>query len=472
MLKSIALIGLLITSVTVGISVYIFLASDIIRGDVYNLYATVDNATGLLIDTNVRVAGIQVGRIKNMELVENRAKLTLELEQRIQVHSNDILKRVPQGILGSSFLEIVLTNEGSVLEDGAEMLNIEDKSLIDTLSGGAEEIVGNVENVTADIQAYLATSDLFAQIDKIASTLESTLQHINQITKGLAVNSELNAQNINLLVASMAGIASALEQFLAQDKANPNQDLSDTLVSIKESLQNIQAITDSINNGEGTVGKLLKDDSLYTEANTAVANINKITNRAAGLYTNFDYRYEGLISGAGNGYASRNHINLRIAPAESPRYYQIGVSTGGPERFDGTPIYTSTIGDSTLKLNILLAQQFTPWLRAKGGLIENTGGVGIDITPIKQVEVGVEAFDFGGGDTGAMLRTTTYIYPFFDPNEKNNPLKWIYVGGGVDDILNSYERNYYFGVGIRIYDEFLYDSIRLIPLASAASSVR
>lgn len=472
MVKSLTLIGLLISAVTVGISIYVFMASDIIRGDVYNLYATVDNATGLLVDTNVRVAGIQVGRIKHMELVDNRARLTLEIKASIIVHSNDTLKRVSQGILGASFLEIILTNEGSLLEDGAEILNVEDQSIIDKLSGSAGEIVDNVGDVTSDIQAYLATSDLFTQIDAIATTLESTLAHINQITQGLALNSELNANNINLLIASIAGITSALEQFIANDKNNPNQALSDTLVSIKESLQNIQSITDSIDNGEGTIGKLLKDDSLYREANTAVENINKITNRAAGLYTNFDYRYEGLISGSGKGYASKNHINLRISPAESPRYYQFGITSGGSENFDGTPNYTSTIGDSTLKLNLLLAQQFTPWLRAKGGLIENTGGVGIDITPIKQIEVGAEVFDFGGGNAGAMIRANAYIYPFFDPNNKNNPLKWIYIGGGVDDVLNSYERNYYFGAGIRIYDEFLYDSIRLIPLASAASAIQ
>lgn len=470
MKKSLALIGLLISVVVTGMTIYVFLASDIVGTSHYDVYAVVDNANGLLIDTEVRIAGIKVGRIKKMDLLTNRAQLTLEINGDITIGKDDILRRVPQGILGASFLQLELVG-GEPLSEGGFITNIEDKSLIDKLSRDADGIASNLTNITGDIDDYLSTSDLFARIDAVVAVLEETLNNINKITAGLAQSSEINAQNIQVLIASIAGITSTIEQFIALDKANDTQELSDTLVAIKESLNNIQQISDSINNGEGTIGKLIHDDTLYKEATEAVQNVNAITNRAAGLYTNFDYRYEGLISETGTGYASRNHVNIRISPAESTRYYQIGITTGGPEKFEGTPNYTSTINTSNIKLNLELAQQFTPWLRVHGGLIENTGGVGVQFTPIKQLELGVDAFDFGGGNAGAMMRANAYVYPFFDPDDKKNPLKWIYIGGGVDDILGSYQQNYYFGVGLRIYDEFLYDSIRLIPLASAASAV-
>lgn len=472
MVKSAFIIGLFLTLVTLFVGVYMFLASDVIGTATYTIYAKVKNANGLLIDGSVNVSGVKIGRIKNIVLENNQAKLILEIEKKIELHEEDILTRVPKGILGSVVLEIERTQTGKLLQDKDYLINVDNDTLMETLTNSSQEIIKDVDYVTGEIQNYLASSDLLARIDEITEYLATTTKDISLITQELAINSQFNAQNIQTMIQAIAGITVALEQFLTTDKTLNNQEFADTLIAIKNSLQNIQEITDGISQGEGTIGKLLKDETLYTQTATAVENINKVTRRAAGLYTDFEYRYEGLIAESTLQYTSRNNVNLRINPADSPRYYQVGITTGGPENFVNTPDYTSNFVNDTTKINLLFAQRFGKMLTVRGGLLENTGGFGIDFTPIPQLQISGEAFDFGGGKSGIQLRSNIYIYPFFDPRELRNPLKWIYIGGGVDDILESYKRNYYFSLGIRIQDEFIYDAIRLLPLASATTTIR
>ncbi len=470
MTRSLVLIGLFVSAVGALTVFYITILSGRITSGVYELYTYFPNANGIIPDSSVKISGIKVGRVASLKLENGKARINLEISKDIQIYSGDLLKKTAQGVLGAGFLEIVPKKTGRILENGDKITNVENSKSFDKIISRSANIADNVENITKQIDMYITKSGILQAISRIAQELEKTLQSIGTLTSELGAAVQVNTMAISQTTQAISLITKELEMLLVHDKSEKEQGLSDTLVAIKNTLQNIEKITGNLTDGEGTIGKLLTDDALYENLAKASENISKITNRAAGLATTFDYRFEGLFSETGQ-FASKNHINLRITPPNSPRYYQIGVSHGGPSSIKGTRKYTSSLGDTGLKLNLMLGQNlFKNYLTIRGGLIENTGGVGIDVRPFKQWEISTEAFDFGKG-AGAYLRAYTYIYPFLDPAEKYNPLKWLYFGGGVDDALSSYKRTYFFGVGIRIQDEFIYDTVRLVPVASSAVKV-
>ncbi len=470
MTRSLVLIGLFVSIVS-GLTIfYIIVLSGRITSGTYDLFAYFSNANGVIPDSSVKISGIKIGRVKSLKLEDGKAHISLEISKDIQIYSGDLLKKTAQGVLGSGFLEIVPKNTGHLLENGDQITNVESVKSLDKIISRSSDIADTVENITSVIDAYITKSGILQSISKIAQELEKTIQSIGTLSSELSTTVQVNTEAILQTTQAIALISREFETLLVHDKSEKNQDLSDTLIAIKNTLQNIEQITGTLTDGTGTIGKLLTDDTLYNNLEEASKNISNITNRAAGLATTFDYRFEGLFSEQGK-FAAKNHINLRITPPDSPRYYQFGITHGGPSSIAGTNKYSSSIGNTKLKLNLMLAQNlFKNYLTIRGGLIENTGGFGLDIRPFKQWEISTEAFDFGKG-AGAYLRAYTYIYPFLDPADKYNPLKWIYFGGGSDDILSSYRRTYFFGVGIRIQDEFIYDTIRLVPLAGSAATI-
>lgn len=470
MSRNIIIIGLFVSAVTLATGAYIVLLSGKFMSGTYTLYAFFTNGNGIIEDGAVKISGIKVGRVKSLKLVEERARVEIEINKDVTVHANDTLKKTSQGVLGAGFLEIVPKKTGAVLQNGDEMTNVDDSGLFDAIAKNAATITEDVGGIAKQINDYIRESGILDQVSVITKQMELTLKSVQQVADQLGQTVQVNTAAINQTAQAVALIAGELERFLVSDKSSDNQDLSDTLTAIKSTLQNIETITRKLTEGEGTIGKLLTDETLYNNLTAASQNINNLTSRAAGLSTAIDYRFEGLFTEQGQ-FAAKNHLNLRITPPGSPRYYQVGITYGGPHSIEGVPKYSARLGDSDLKINLLFAQNlFKNYVTVRGGLIENTGGFGIDIRPVKQWEISAEAFDFGKGK-GAYLRAYTSFYPFFDPASLNNPLKWLYFGGGVDDILSSYRRTYFFSVGVRIQDEFIYDAVRLVPVASGAASI-
>jgi phospholipid/cholesterol/gamma-HCH transport system substrate-binding protein len=95
-------------------------------------------------------------------------------------------------------------------------------------------------------------------------------------------------------------------------------------------------------------------------------------------------------------------------------------------------------------------------------VFESTAGIGMDVQPFDQLQLSAEAFDFGAED-GAYLRGYGTVYPFYNP-ESTNPLQWLYLAGGVDDALNVYQRDYFFGAGVRFTDQDLRGLVGFIPI--------
>lgn len=101
-------------------------------------------------------------------------------------------------------------------------------------------------------------------------------------------------------------------------------------------------------------------------------------------------------------------------------------------------------------------------MTVRGGLIESSGGFGVDVAPVDQLELSAEMFQFG--DPLPNLRAYGTEYPFFDPTA-HSPLRWLFLSRGVEEALGS-QRDYLVGGGLRLTDQDLQGLVGLAPLAT------
>jgi phospholipid/cholesterol/gamma-HCH transport system substrate-binding protein len=436
----------------VGGGAYIITSADTLSDFNVKEYETiVADATGLSTRSKIYQAGVVVGRVKGITLDGNEAILRIALLKNLEVREGASIARKSSSILGTSILTI---------DPGGNLYPV-------IPPGGRI----NAAKEAGDMNAVMGTvQDLGTQISEILREFQQ-----NQLAM-LAISLE-----------TFNSIAQRLERIMEQGELYGTGPAGDIYVT----LENLRVITEEISRGDGNVGQAIFDEELYksllstmqeievaviklqetldsintaaTGANNVIENASVIVERAVGLGVQVDTfgRYFTQASQVQAG------ASLRIVPTSNDRWYRIGVSSLPNGRITRTVSQFNGGGNDELieteypafAIDAELARQFK-FLTVRGGLIENTGGIGLDIQPIKWVSISGEVFDFKTGEA-PNLRGTITIYPFFDP-DSDKPWNWLYIRGGISNSLSG-SRDFFIGGGMRFADREVKGLVGLIP---------
>ncbi|GJL69187.1 MAG: outer membrane lipid asymmetry maintenance protein MlaD [Nitrospirales bacterium] len=116
---------------------------ELVGGDYYELQAEFSSTSGLKNGASVEIAGVEVGRVKNIGLKEDRAQVVLAIQDGITVFDDAIASIKTRGIIGEKFMELSPGGAGERLETGGTIIDTE--SGIDLEQVISQFIHGNVE---------------------------------------------------------------------------------------------------------------------------------------------------------------------------------------------------------------------------------------------------------------------------------------------------------------------------------------
>lgn len=458
---------------------YVVLSSDGFNGMNTKMYEVImDDVTGLSTNSKVFLAGVPVGKIKSIDLSENQALVKVAFLKDIEIRSDAEISRKSSSILGTSVLTLTIGGEEEplVLVGG----RIAAASSAGGLSSIAQDLGGDISAMIRELQAN--------QLQLLSVSLET----FNSIAKKFDERSVAELDRMTRILESTALLTERMERLLSEKE----DDLGASIGEIRFALENIRTITGEISSGEGNFGQALYDDSLYNSIlataqrteeaalkfDTALFSINElalntdrvvtdagtIVSKAIGLGVQVESgaRYDMLAS------SMRGGASLYLHPRSNDRWYRVGVAStpdgitsrtvtetsenGGPvKRTD------STETKHTVAIDAELAREFGP-VTLRGGVLENSAGIGLDFQPVRWVALSGDLFNFRTGEL-PNLRGSVTLFPFFDP-DSDKPWNWIYLKGGVNAALDS-RRDYFLGGGVRFSDEEVRGLVGLIPLA-------
>lgn len=395
----------------------------------------VDDAGGLVKNSAVKMAGIKVGLIDDIVLEDGRARLKLVLEKDapITVSSRALLKA--DGILGDRHVELVPGLEGESRLESGQLIPLKDGG-----ANGFNSLMTDVSKVSKSLDRLLGTLNKAigegaedTKIGRIVDNLEKLTQDLSQITSQ-------NKDKIASIVDRIDSLAHNLNRFAGEDN----------LDRLSQSLRNIEEITDKINRGEGTIGKLINDDKTVDELNSAITNVNRFLGGADVMETSIDFHSEYLASSA----QAKSYLGVKIQPGLD-RYYLVQVvddplgykESTYTQMTNGSGVTSSEQKTVTfqnkVKLTALFAKNFYDFT-IRGGIIESSGGVGLDYHLFdRQFTLSTEFFKFSDLYARAYLRYQV--------------MKGIYVTGGGDNLFKSEHNpaNAFFGAGIFLTNDDL-----------------
>ncbi|HEX5035078.1 MAG TPA: hypothetical protein VFW62_11405, partial [bacterium] len=226
-------------------------------------------------------------------------------------------------------------------------------------------------------------------------------------------------------------------------------------------LNRINEITGKVNDGQGSIGKLLNDPTTVEKTNEILENISGLTDGVRRIQTELMYHMEYL----GETGDVKNYVGLKFQtrpdkfflfevvhdpnPSPSEKTQITTVTTAGGA---SSVVTTETQDFNKIRFSAQLGKQFQDFI-VRGGLIESTGGFGLDYNK-GPVGVQFSAFDFSADRPH--LKFLTQL----------NLTRSLFFVAGVDDFISKeHDPDWFFGAGVRFTDE---DIKSLLGTASLA----
>ena len=253
-----------------------FLKGINILNDGITLYAYYDDVSGLTEGNSITVKGYKVGSISSIKFdVErkNQLMVNLNIEDNIDIPINTIAKIVSVDLMGTKGVSLELGDSKDFVSNGYELSTSIESSLQEEVNAQilplkmkTEELIGSIDSVMTVITAVLnkdareSLSKSLISLDQTFSTLSQTMIEVDKIVTD-------NKDNINKTFTNFALVTENLNKSNDEVKNifNNFSSISDSLVKsdISSTINKFDNILNSINQGEGSLAKIIKDKSLY-----------------------------------------------------------------------------------------------------------------------------------------------------------------------------------------------------------------
>lgn len=191
--------------------------SNSVRGDTERWTAVFDSVSGLRTGDDVRVAGVKVGRVEEIEVVDNhRALVTFDVPSRITLHDDSRLTLRYQNLLGQRYLAVDRPDgarsdtRGAPLEPGARIPARQTSPGFDltALLNGFEPLFAVIDPAEVN---ELATN-IVRVLQGESGTVESLLRRTTEATRFLADRDELFAQVLGNLTPVLRNLDDQSEE--------------------------------------------------------------------------------------------------------------------------------------------------------------------------------------------------------------------------------------------------------------------
>jgi phospholipid/cholesterol/gamma-HCH transport system substrate-binding protein len=456
----------------------------------YDLYADFDSAEGIVKGVPVEIAGVEVGRVKDIRLEAGKARVLLQIDPEVKIGDDSQAIIRSKGVLGDKYVEIVLGSPGAQpIQSGGQIARTESPANIDTLLKQLSSIGADIKNITESLSGVLGG-------EEGESSLRAIVDNMRELTETLNETVQRNNENINLMLDNFAGFSGDLREISGTNKENVREivdnfrqastQLREALVALNqiadkvsrgegtigkliqdeetierldETLLALKEITEKINRGEGTLGKLVQEDETVDNLNTTLESINEYLRKEGRFRTYLDYSGEYLFEQE----ALKSYLSLRIQPKQD-KYYVLGIvddpageKTRTEERIivngEEQTIYREEVDKDAIKWTAQIAKRYYD-LGLRAGIFESSGGVGADYFLYDdRLICSFEAFDFDPDEN-----------PHLKLKAEFTPLQFIYVTAGYDDFISdSDDESFFLGLGLRFSDEDIKTLMREIP---------
>lgn len=464
-----ARVGLMVVlGLIVTVAVYRYVDERASTDSAYGVYAYFDDVQGLISKSRVLVAGIPIGYISRIRLEGNKARVDLRIEGEIALYDDASVTMRTLSLLGEKVLVITPGTEGlPVIPDGGQIRVASGGVNTDDIMVTVNDIAQSVRRITKQMERAFGTDEAGERMERALRNLSDALENIKVVTDEAGPRIVQIMENVEMATGDLNEIIHKRKGDIDRGVA----EVDDTIASIHRAadqlnlvLEDVKEVSGRTARGEGTIGRLTQDEALIDEVEGVAEGLNNFVGGLNRLRTIVELKSEYYALSS----AFKTYFSIYLKPREG-RYFLVQV-VDDPQgsisvsdtiiRQSPPPLFepnefrrTEITRTNRLKFSAEFGKSIS-FATFRFGIIESTGGLGMDISVLKKrLEVNFDMFAIG-----------RRAWPQFRVRAGYEVLRRFWLLAGVDDIING-GRDYFFGLQLRFDDE---DLKPLIPLGAVA----
>ena len=259
-------------------------------------YVYYDRVDGLNTSSIVLVNGYKIGKVSEIKLLPDKAckiLVTLEIQKDFQIPDSSIAAIVSTDIMGTKGIEMQFSDKTTYYKPGDYIIGKTQENLKDQISSEVLPVKKAVEDLMAeitdviDIVSGVFNEDTRQNLEESFASLRNSLVHlehsVGRIDNIMAKETDDIVDilaNVKTLSDSLAASSNEINEFI-----NNISTFSDTLVAlnltktvneVNSVVAKVNDVVDRVNRGEGTLGELIKDNTLALQVENAAMNLDKL----------------------------------------------------------------------------------------------------------------------------------------------------------------------------------------------------
>lgn len=257
------------------------------------VFAVYNQVEGLTSSNPVMVNGMKVGMIHQLTLLPNgKIIVSMHVTNKVVVPSNSTAEIFSTDLLGSKGIRLNFGDSPTEMKDGDTLVSIAQQSLADQVSAQVAPLKAKAENLLASIDSILLTvrgvfnentkanlkhsfesiNNSLTSIEHIASNMDTVLAkqgHLREIftnLESITSNFKKNNDNISKIISNFSSISDTLAQ----------SNIATTIKNAERTLEQTSTLFEKVNRGEGSLGQLATNDSLFSNLNSSAKNLDEL----------------------------------------------------------------------------------------------------------------------------------------------------------------------------------------------------
>jgi len=267
-------VGLFVVAGLAAIAVTLGVMTDaaMFRGR-YIITTSVPNASGIRKGDPVQMHGVNIGRIMGFTIGASGVDIRLEIEGEYPISKDSRIEIKASGLFGGMVADVIPGTSAQQVGWGDRIQGGTGVGLFDKM----DELAGEADKVAKRVQGLLS-DEMVKDLQGGASGTRQSLESLQAILKeqrgelrGLSASLKRSAEGLERVTTGpeLERTVKRVDELVGR--------LDGTLTTLDRSSKSVESILARMDRGEGTLGKLSTDDSLYRNASEASANLNKAT---------------------------------------------------------------------------------------------------------------------------------------------------------------------------------------------------
>jgi phospholipid/cholesterol/gamma-HCH transport system substrate-binding protein len=238
-------------------------------------YATYTNVSGLNVSNPIYFNGLPVGRVSGFKLVQKRGFIVvaLDIDEGLTIGKDASATLANDGLFGGKAIVLNVGKSQEMAQPGDTLASEMDGDMLSQFEPVADNLNTTITKLN-ELLDQLNSTDIKGTVDTLKYAIGSITNKVNNLevervlktTDSLLMSVRQRSRQLEGLISSSKKLVDSLNQV----------PLKKTLTKVNESLDHVNQLLLAVQSEEGTVGKLLNNDSVYNNLNKLLVDMDEL----------------------------------------------------------------------------------------------------------------------------------------------------------------------------------------------------